>query len=80
MLNSLMILVLVGAAIVFAQVSKDAILSRISYTTPGKLDRSFFIHLATAGGLPRTTVVVSQFPAVSRFLFSWIEPTRQALK
>lgn len=69
MLNALMILVLLSigvcAVLVVAQVSKDAILSRMTRTPPGKLDKSFFIHLATAGGLPSITVVASQFPSVS---------------
>jgi hypothetical protein len=66
--------------LVLAEVSKDAIISRMTRTEPGKLDKSFLVHLATAGGLPLITVVASQFPSVSRFLFSWLEPTLTALK
>jgi hypothetical protein len=84
MLNGLMLVVLVVVGlcvtIVLAGVSKDSILSRMTRTEPGKLDRSFLVHLATAGGLPLITVVASQFPSVSRFLFSWLEPTLSALK
>jgi hypothetical protein len=84
MLNGLMLVVLVVVSlcvtIVLAGVSKDSILSRMTQTEPGKLDKSFLVHLATAGGLPLITVVASQFPSVSRFLFSWLEPTLSALK
>ncbi len=84
MLNALMLIVLaiitLCMTMVLAGVSKDSILSRMTRTEPGKLDRSFLIHLATAGGLPLITVVASQFPSVSRFLFSWLEPTLAAFK
>jgi hypothetical protein len=84
MLNALRLIVLaiitLCMTMVLAGVSKDSILSRMTRTEPGKLDRSFVIHLATAGGLPLITVVASQFPSVSRFLFSWLEPTLAAFK
>jgi hypothetical protein len=75
-------LLLLGTVIVMmlAQMSRDAILSRITETTPGKLDGDFFFHLAAAGTLPVLSLVASQFPAVSRFLFSWLQPTLEAIK
>lgn len=69
-----------GVVRMLAQMSKDAVLSRITETEPGKLDTGFYLKLAAAGALPVISVVVSQFPSVGRFFFSWLEPTLEALK
>ena len=63
-----------------AQMARDSVLSCITDTTPGKLDSDFYLRLAAAGVLPIVSLVASQFPAVSHFLFSWIQPTLQAVK
>ena len=63
----------------FAQMDKDAILSRLSDTEPGKLDRGFYIRLISYGALPLLTVLASQFPAIGRFLFSWVQPAIEAM-
>jgi hypothetical protein len=69
-----------GVARMFAQISKDSILSRITETEPGKLDSAFYMKLAAAGALPVISLITSQFPSVSRFLLSWLQPTVEALK
>lgn len=69
-----------GVVRMLAQMSKDPVLSRITETTPGKLDSDFFLKLASAGALPVLSVILSQFPSVSRFLFSWLQPTLQAIQ
>jgi hypothetical protein len=66
--------------IILAQMAQNAILSRITETNPGKLDPDFFVKLLLAGALPVFSLVASQFPAVSHFLFSWLQPTLQAIK
>jgi hypothetical protein len=69
-----------GVARMFAQISKDSILSRITETEPGKLDSAFYMKLAAAGALPVISLITSQFPSVSRFLLSWLQPTLESLK
>jgi hypothetical protein len=69
----------VPVAITFAQMDKDAILSRLSDTEPGKLDRNFYVRLISYGALPLLTVLASQFPAVGHFLFSWVQPAIETL-
>ena len=75
------VFVVLGTPVViaFAQMDKDAILSRLSDTDPGKLDRAFYVRLIAYGGLPFLTVLASQFPAIGRFLFSWVQPAIEAL-
>jgi hypothetical protein len=65
--------------IAFAQMDRDAILSRLSDTDPGKLDRAFYVRLIAYGGLPFLTVLASQFPSIGSFLFSWVQPAIEAL-
>ena len=70
----------IGAVRMLAQMSRDTVLSRITETEPGKLDSEFYVRIAAAGGLPVLSIVVSQFPSVGQFLFSWLQPTLEALK
>jgi hypothetical protein len=76
-----LIFVALGSAVivVFAQMDRDALLSRITDTQPGKLDREFYFRLLSYGALPLLTILASQFPAVGKFLFSWIQPAAEAL-
>jgi hypothetical protein len=69
----------VPVVIAFAQMDKDAILSRLADTQPGKLDSAFYTRLVSYGALPLLTVMASQFPAIGRFLFSWVQPAIEAL-
>jgi hypothetical protein len=75
------VFVVFGAAIVvsFAQMDRDAILSKLADGTPGKLDWSFYIRVASYGALPLLALLASQFPSVGRSLFSWLEPALSAL-
>jgi hypothetical protein len=75
------VFVVLGAAIVmsFAQMDRDAILSKLANGTPGKLDWSFYIRVASYGALPLLALLASQFPSVGRSLFSWLEPALSAL-
>jgi hypothetical protein len=68
-----------GVVVVFAQMSKDAILSRIADTDPGKINSDFYLRIASFGALPILTLLASQFPSIGRFLFSWIQPGIEAL-
>jgi hypothetical protein len=69
-----------GIVLVFAEMDKDHVLSRLSNTRPDKLDREFFLRVISFGALPLLTVIASQFPSVGRFLFSWVQPGLEALR
>jgi hypothetical protein len=69
-----------GVAMIFAEMDKDAILSRLTDTKANQIGKTFFVRLARFGALPLLTVVASQFPVVNQALFSWIQPALEALK
>lgn len=70
----------IGIVVVFAEMDKDAILSRISNTEAGKLDWQFLVRIVGFGALPLVTILASQVPSISNLLFSWIRPGLEALK
>lgn len=65
---------------VYASINRDAILSRSTNHKPGHLDLDFYVKVASFVGIPFVGFVASQFPEVSSFLFSWIEPGISAVK
>lgn len=65
---------------IFQQMNRDSILSRTTDTEPGKLGSSFWLHLGSALGVPLLGLVASQFPEISNFLYSWLQPSLQAIK
>ncbi|HTD54533.1 MAG TPA: hypothetical protein VK670_04075, partial [Silvibacterium sp.] len=65
---------------IFSQMHRDAILSRTTSTEPGKLDAGFYQKLISVLGVPLIGLLASQFPEISNFLFSWLEPSLQTLK
>lgn len=69
-----------AAAIVYAQMHRDSILSRITGTSPGKLGGDFWLRLGSAVGLPLLGLLAYQFPQISSLMFWWLEPALQALK
>jgi len=69
----------VGIVMSFAQMDRDSILSRLSGTESGKLDRDFYLRVVSYGALPLLALLASQFPSFGRFLFSWVEPGLNAL-
>lgn len=78
-LTVIFIVLAIGIVLVFAQMDKDAILSRITDTEPGKLDKEFYFRVISVGTLPLLTVLGSQFPEIGRILFSWVQPAVEAL-
>jgi len=72
---------LLGGAVatVFSQLDRDAIFSRITRTEEGKLDRNFFLHLISYGGIPTLALLASHVPSVAKFFFSWIKPAMEAI-
>ena len=75
------VFVVFGAAVIvsFAQMDRDAILSRLNGTVAGHLDWSFYLRALSYGGLPLLTLLASQFPSVGRSLLAWLEPALNAL-
>jgi hypothetical protein len=79
----LMILFVILGAATFsclAGLERDTLLSRISGSDPGKFNSGFYLKLASYGGLPVLSVLASEFPSISNFLLSWVEPTLEAFK
>jgi hypothetical protein len=76
----LVIILLIGVGMVLVQMDRDSILSRMSETPPGKVDRSAFVwHMLSVGGLPAVTVLSALFPSLGNFLFSWLQPLLSTL-
>ena len=75
------VFVVFGAAIIvsFAQMDRDAVLSRLNGTVAGHLDWSFYLRAVSYGGLPLLTLLASQFPSFGRSLLTWLEPALNAL-
>ena len=74
--------VVVGSAVtfVFAQMERDAILSRLAGSEAGTLSKGFLLHVVRYGALPVLGLVASLFPAVATFLFSWVGPSIEGLQ
>jgi hypothetical protein len=66
--------------ICLTSMERDAILSRINGTQPGQLNSGFYFKLAGFLAPPLASLLASQFPPISNFLFSWLAPTVQGLK
>jgi hypothetical protein len=59
----------------FARMERNPTLSRITRTTPGELNRDFWLQLIALGGLPLLGVLAHLFPPVSQFFFQWVAPS-----
>ncbi|HEX4133562.1 MAG TPA: hypothetical protein VHY84_02990 [Bryobacteraceae bacterium] len=68
------------AALVYAQMSRDATLSHITDTRPGELGMDFWVRLVTFGVGPLIGLLTTLFPSITDFVFSWLQPSVQALK
>lgn len=79
MLVLMFLILTTGIVAVFAQADRDAMLSRITGTEEGKLDRHFFQHLFSYGAMPALVLVATHFPTVGRFFFSWVKPAIEAI-
>ena len=65
---------------VFAQMHRNAILSRITDTKPNELGRDFYIRIVTFGAIPVLTWFAYQFPEVGGSLFKILQPGLQVIK
>ena len=57
---------------VFAGMERNAILSHIAGTQPGKLNQEFWVQLVGMGILPLIGVLSHLFPSISNFMSSWL--------
>jgi hypothetical protein len=73
-LSALLALISAAAIYIYAEMHRDDILSRATETTSGKLDTEFFGKIIPTIGIPLLTLIASQFPEFSNFIFSWLEP------
>jgi hypothetical protein len=73
-------IIFVYAAVMFVQVDSNPLLSIMERTPLGKAN--YFEaaqRLLSVGGIPLIAVLASQFPAIERFLLSWVKPTIDSL-
>ena len=81
-LSLLFLLLVIGSAVafVYAGLSRDTTLSHITNTVPGVLGTDFWVRLLSFIGVPLMGLLAAQFPGITDFLVSWIEPSIKAVK
>jgi len=81
-LSLLFLLLGIGTVVgmVFAGLDRDSTLSHITNTEPGSLGAHFWLRMLSFIGVPAMGLIVAQFPEITDFVFSWIEPTMSAMK
>jgi hypothetical protein len=75
-------LVLLGVVVayVYAEMHREAILSRLTSKGDGELGWEFWLKLGSAGAIPVFSLLAVQFPEINQFLFSWLKPALDAVK
>jgi hypothetical protein len=81
-LSLLLLLLALGAvvAIVYAGLDRDSTLSHITNTEPGKLGANFWTRILSFVGVPALGLIVAQFPEITDFVVSWVQPSMNAVK
>jgi hypothetical protein len=81
-LSLLLLLMALGAvvAVVYAGLDRDSTLSHITNTEPGKLGANFWIRILSFVGVPAMGLIVAQFPEITDFVVSWVQPSMNAVK
>jgi hypothetical protein len=69
-----------GIGVVLAQMDRDAIMSRLTETKANEVGKNFFLRMLQFGALPLLTLVTTQFPAVGRLVYAWLQPALQAMR
>ncbi len=84
LIGQFLILLFAGLAYVvwrcMAGMERDVILSRLGGTEEGELNKGFYLKLVSYGALPVLSILAAQFPTISKFLFSWVQPALEALQ
>jgi hypothetical protein len=76
----LLAILTLGFVWVFAQMHRNAILSRITDTTANELGWEFYVRIATFGAVPVLTWLAYQFPQIGGSLYRIIQPGLQVVK
>jgi hypothetical protein len=76
----LLAILTLGFVWVFAQMHRNAILSRITDTTPNELGWEFYLRIVTFGAVPVLTWLAYQFPQIGGTLYKIIQPGLQVVK
>jgi len=76
----LLAILTLGFLWVFAQMHRNAILSRITDTTINELGWEFYLRIATFGAVPVLTWLAYQFPEIGGSLYKIIQPGLQVVK
>ena len=76
----LIVVMAVVIGYVYAQMHKDAALSRLTSTAEGELGLDFWVQFIAAGAVPVLGLLAVQFPAVSRILSGLLQPALQSVK
>jgi hypothetical protein len=79
---AVVMLLLLGAAVgyVYAEMHREAILSRLTSSKAGELGWDFWLKFAAAAAIPVFSLLAAQFPGINQILFSWLQPALQAVK
>jgi hypothetical protein len=77
-----LIFVIIGGfcLMVFAQMDRSPLLSRLSATAPNQLSLNFVYRVVSFGALPLLSLLASQVPQIGNLLLSWLQPALQAVK
>jgi hypothetical protein len=70
----------IAVAVVYAGLDRDSTLSHITNTTPGSLGAGFWMRILSFVGVPVLGLLVAQFPEITDFVFSWVQPGMSAMK
>jgi hypothetical protein len=76
----LLLIISTGFVAMFAQMHRNAILSRITDTKPNELGWDFWIRLITFGAVPVLTWLAYQFPQIGGSLYRVVQPGLQVVK
>ena len=81
-LSLLVLLLLIGTVvgIVYAGLDRDSTLSYLTNTDPGSLGPQFWLRIISFVGVPALGLIVAQFPEIADFVFSFVQPTMNAVK
>ena len=80
LLIALFFLIIGAVGLVYSGMHRDATLSRITDTKPGELGIAFWIRMGSFIIVPAIGLLAAQFPEISGFLFSWLQPAAESLK
>jgi hypothetical protein len=79
-LLALLLIVASVVGLVYAGLARDETVSHITNTEPGALGWDFWTRIAGFIGVPLIGLVAAQFPGITDFLVSWIQPGLSAAK